>query len=70
MPCWKSHPIDGTNWFYSISFILGNLSASLFVATAQEWRQWETDYRLWQARISQERDTEPLEPVPAIENIV
>ena len=67
----RDYPDDGTNWYYSVGCILGNLSAALFPATAQEWQQWEAEYRMWQARIiSQECETEPLEPVPAIEYIV
>jgi hypothetical protein len=42
----------------------------LFPATSQEWRQWDVDYCLWQAHMSQERDTELLKPTPAIEYTV
>ena len=66
----QGYPDDGTSWYYSIGCILGNPSAALFPATAQEWQQWDADYRLWQARMSQERDTELLKPAPAIEYTV
>ena len=66
----RDYPDDGTNWYYSVGCILGNLSALLFPATAQERRQWDAAYRLWQARVSQERDNELLKPAPAIEYTV
>ena len=66
----RDYPDDGTSWYYSIGCILGNLSAALFPATAQEWQQWESDYHMWQARISQERRIEPLEPESAVKYTV
>ncbi len=50
---------------YSVGTLIGALSARLFPATDDEYRQWEADYQYWLAHSQQERVTEPLMlPIP------
>jgi hypothetical protein len=50
---------------YSVGTLLGALSARLFSATKDEYRQWEADRQYWLALSQPEYVTEPLAlPIP------
>jgi group I intron endonuclease len=39
------YPHEEDSWYYSIGCMLGNLSVRVFPATAEEYQQWEAEYR-------------------------
>jgi hypothetical protein len=66
------HEEIGT-WYYALGCILGEMSGQLFPATSEEYARWEAQNRRVLAE-EQERlhthDTDPLDPVPVVENTV